>query len=51
MLERCKLVVLTLLSMFISLGVIELCRRLGHEAFGEEDDEASDFIYIYIDNI
>ena len=20
-------------------GVIELCRRLGHEAFGEEDDE------------
>ena len=25
-----------------SLGLIELCRRLGHEAFGEEDDEACD---------
>ena len=24
--------------------MIELCRRLGHEAFGEEDDEASDLV-------
>ena len=58
MLERSKLVVLTLHWILISLGVIELCRRLGHEAFGEEDDEASDlsfnrlsYVWEYFKNI
>lgn len=38
--------------------MIELCRRLGHEAFGEEDDEASDlsfnrlpYVWEYFKNI
>ena len=28
-------------------GVIELCRRLGHEAFGEEDDEVHILIILF----
>ena len=30
---------ISIIYTLIFKGVIELCRRLGHEAFGEEDDE------------
>ena len=30
---------ISIIYILIFKGVIELCRRLGHEAFGEEDDE------------
>ena len=32
-------VLISIIYTLIFKGVIELCRRLGHEAFGEEDDE------------
>ena len=35
----CCLVKLGQFFVLFCTGVIELCRRLGHEAFGEEDDE------------
>ena len=35
---------ISIIYTLIFKGVIELCRRLGHEAFGEEDDEVINFI-------
>ena len=39
MVPLCCLVELGQFFVLFCTGVIELCRRLGHEAFGEEDDE------------